>query len=149
MLWDSLHLVIVPPTAPKLDLPVKRKKLVKTNVGPLQLESGELIMGNKAMADQLNKYFGSDFTKEDANNLPEILGDRGSGMKEELKEILISPEIVLGKLLGLKPDKSPGTDALHPRVHKEVTLEIVNALVIIFQHSMDTEIVPMDWRVAM
>ena len=38
---------------------VKRKRLVKTNVGPLQSETGELIMGNKDMADQLNNYFGS------------------------------------------------------------------------------------------
>ena len=34
-------------------------------------------MGNKDMADQLNNYFGSVFTKEDINNLPEIAGDRG------------------------------------------------------------------------
>ena len=69
-------------------------------------------------------------------------------MKEELKEILISQEIVLGKLLGLKPDSSPGPDALHPRVLKEVTLEIVDALVIIFQHSIDSGRVTVDWRVA-
>ena len=123
---------------------MKRKRLVKTNVGPLQLESGEFIMGNKEMADQLNKYFGSVFTKEDTNNLPEILGDRGSSMKEELKEILISQEIVLGKLLGLKPDKSPGPDAVHPRLLKEVALVTVDTLVIIFQHSIDSGRVPMD-----
>eukprot|EP00061_Rhincodon_typus_P004205 g21999.t1 len=45
-------------------------------------------------------------------------------MKEELKEILISQEIVLGKLMGLKLDKSPGPDGLHPRVLQEVAPEI-------------------------
>ena len=73
---------------------MKRKRLVKTNVGPLQSETGELIMGNKDMADQLNNYFGSVFTKEDINNLPEIAGDRGS--KEEMSETQVSREVVLG-----------------------------------------------------
>ena len=127
---------------------VKRKRLVKTNVGPLQSETGELIMGNKDMADQLNNYFGSVFTKEDINNLPEIAGDRGSNKMEELSEIQVSREVVLGKLNGLKADKSPGPDSLHPRVLKEVATEIVDALVIIFQNSLDSGVVPEDWRVA-
>ena len=127
---------------------VKRKRLVKTNVGPLQSETGELIMGNKDMADQLNNYFGSVFTKEDINNLPEIAGDRGSNEMEELSEIQVSREVVLGKLNGLKADKSPGPDSLHPRVLKEVATEIVDALVIIFQNSLDSGVVPEDWRVA-
>eukprot|EP00061_Rhincodon_typus_P001956 g16252.t1 len=69
-------------------------------------------------------------------------------MKEELKEILISQEMVLGNLMGLKPSKSPGPEALHPRVLKEVALEIADTLVIIFQNSVDSGRVPMDWRVA-
>ncbi|XP_055502086.1 uncharacterized protein LOC129703542 [Leucoraja erinacea] len=101
---------------------VKRKRLVKTNVGPLQSETGELIMGNKDMADQLNNYFCSVFTKEDINNLPEIAGDRGSKELEELSEIQVSREVVLGKLM--------------------------DALVIIFQNSLDSGVVPEDWRVA-
>ena len=52
------------------------------------------------MAEQLNEYFGSVFTNEDTNNLPEILGDRGSSGREELKGIHISQKMVLGKLLG-------------------------------------------------
>eukprot|EP00061_Rhincodon_typus_P017912 g46843.t1 len=67
-------------------------------------------------------------------------------MKEELKEILISQEMVLRKLMGLQPDKSTGPDALHPGELKEVALEIVDALVIIFQHSVDFRKVPMERR---
>ena len=51
-------------------------------------------------------------------------------------------------MLGLKLNKSPGPDALHPRVLKEVALGIVDALVIIFQHSIDSGRVPVHWRVA-
>ncbi|XP_055490631.1 uncharacterized protein LOC129696607 [Leucoraja erinacea] len=99
------------------------------------------------MADQLNNYFGSVFTKEDINNLPEVAGDRGSKELEELSEIQVSREVVLGKLNGLKADKSPGPDKLHPRVLKEVAPEIVDALVIVFQNSLDSGVVPEDWRV--
>lgn len=36
------------------------------------------------MVEQLNEYLGSVFTKEDTNNLPEILGYRRSSVREEL-----------------------------------------------------------------
>ena len=52
---------------------VKRKRLTKTNVGPLQSEMGEFITGNKEMAEELNLYFASVFTNKDMNSVPEVL----------------------------------------------------------------------------
>ena len=104
---------------------------------------GEFITGNKKMAEELNLYFTSVFTKEDVNIVPEVL--RETCFSQELKEISISREMVLGKLMGLKVDKSPGPDNLHPRVLKEVVLEIVDTLVVIFQNSLDFGIVSTDW----
>ena len=69
-------------------------------------------------------------------------------MTEELKEIHIRQEMVLGRLMGLKANKSPGPDGLHPRVLKEVALEFVDVLVIIFECSIDSGSVPVDCRVA-
>ena len=103
-------------------------------------------MGNKEMAEELNVYFASVFTKEDMNNVPEVL--RETSFSEELKEISISREMVLEKLMGLKVDKSPDPDNLHPMVLKEVALEIVDPLMVIFQNSLDSGIVPTDWKVA-
>ena len=99
-------------------------------------------MGYKEMAEELNSYFASVFTKEDMNNVPEVL--RETCFSEELKEINISRKMVLGKLMGLKVDKSPGPDNLHPRVLKEMALEIVDPLVVIFQNSLDSGLVPTD-----
>ena len=62
--------------------------------------------------------------------MPEVL--RETHFSEELKEICISREMVLGKLIGLKVDKSPGSDNLYPRVLKEVALEIIDPLVVTF-----------------
>ncbi|XP_055486669.1 uncharacterized protein LOC129693972 [Leucoraja erinacea] len=64
---------------------VKGKRIAKSNVGPLKADTGEIIMGNKEMAEELNRYFGSVFTKEDTNNLPDVMEDRGSKGVEELK----------------------------------------------------------------
>ena len=117
-------------------------------MGPLQTETGECIIGDKEMAEQLNTYFGSVFTKEDTNQMPEMLENARFSAREELRQINISREMVLGKLMGLKADKSPWPDNLHPRVLKEVALEIVDALVVIFQDSIDSGTVSADWRVA-
>ena len=50
--------------------------------------------------------------------------------------------------MGLKVDKSLGPDNLRPRVFNELALEIVDPLVVIFQNSLDSGRVPIDWRVA-
>eukprot|EP00061_Rhincodon_typus_P001212 g14044.t1 len=62
--------------------------------------------------------------------------------------VAITKEKVLEKLNGLKVDKSPGPDGLHPRVLKEIAEEIVEALVMIFQESLESGRVPEDWNIA-
>eukprot|EP00061_Rhincodon_typus_P008145 g30506.t1 len=61
--------------------------------------------------------------------------------------VAITKEKVLVKLNGLKLDKSPGPDGLHPRVREETAEERVEALVVIFQESLQTERVPEVWNV--
>eukprot|EP00061_Rhincodon_typus_P009797 g33574.t1 len=58
--------------------------------------------------------------------------------------VAITKEKVPVKLIGLKVDKSPGPDGLHPRVLKE----IVEALVVIFQETQESGRVPEDWKIA-
>ena len=62
--------------------------------------------------------------------------------------VAITKEKVLGKLKGLKVDKSPRPDGLHSRVLKEIAEEIVEALVVIFQQSLEAGRVREDWKVA-
>ncbi|XP_067865602.1 ADP-ribosylation factor-like 4aa isoform X3 [Heterodontus francisci] len=65
--------------------------------------------------------------QENTENLPEVPGNQGTCENEELKEINMNKEVVLEKLTGLKVDKSPGPDELHPKVLKEVDVEDPNA----------------------
>jgi len=77
--------------------------------------------GDKEMAEELNGYFASVFTVEDTSNMLKLQASQGA----------ITNEKVLGKLKGLKVDKSPGPDGLHSRVLKEIAEGIVEA----FQNS--------------
>ncbi|XP_059843926.1 uncharacterized protein LOC132404008 [Hypanus sabinus] len=104
----------------------KRKKIVKNNVGPLKNELGEIVMGNREMAEEFNEYFRSVFNKEDTSNLPDVWMGQGHRVTEEMKQIDIRKEMVMRRLMGLKADKSSGPDGLHPRALKEVTLEIAD-----------------------
>ena len=72
---------------------------------------------------------------------------RGSSEHAELKEISISEKVALEKLMGLEVNKFPKTDDLHPRVLKEMAVEIVDTLVIIFPNSIDSGTVAADWKV--
>eukprot|EP00061_Rhincodon_typus_P004971 g23851.t1 len=91
-------------------------------------------MGNKEIAEEINKCFASIFTMEDKSNIPKIQVSREGA---EVSLVAITKEKVLEKLTGLKVDKSPGPDGLHPRVLKEIAEEIVEALVVIFQESLE------------
>ena len=90
---------------------IKRKRVAKLNIGPLEDEKGDVITGNEKMAKTLNRYFVSVFTVEDTNNMPKI-DDRKAMAGENLETI--TKEAVLGKLMGLKVDRSPGPDGMHP-----------------------------------
>ena len=45
-------------------------------------------------------------------------------------------------------NKSPGPDGWHPHFFKEAALELSKPLAVLFQKSLDTGIVPNDWKVA-
>ncbi|GCB60125.1 hypothetical protein scyTo_0006816 [Scyliorhinus torazame] len=82
--------------------------------------AGEVIIGNKELADELNSYFASVFMVKDTSGMPELQENHGAGASV----VAITKEKVLGKLKDLKVDKSPGPDGLHPRVRKEIAEEI-------------------------
>ena len=58
----------------------------------------------------------------------------------------ITPEEVSKKLSKLKTDKSPGPDQIHPRVLKEVHHQISEAIALLYNTSLSTGTLPIDWR---
>ena len=67
---------------------------------------------------------------------------------ELLSNINISQNEVYQKLKGLKVNKSPGPDGLHPRILKETACITCLPLTIIFWKSLSTTVVPDDWKLA-
>eukprot|EP00061_Rhincodon_typus_P011579 g36701.t1 len=61
--------------------------------------------------------------------------------------VAITKGKVLEKLKGLKVDKLPGPNGLHLRVLKDTAEEIVEALVVIFQESLESGRVLEDWKI--
>uniref|UniRef100_A0A8C5PPB0 Reverse transcriptase domain-containing protein n=1 Tax=Leptobrachium leishanense TaxID=445787 RepID=A0A8C5PPB0_9ANUR len=123
---------------------INSKKPKSENVGSLKSESGLLLTEDQDKAEILNDYFSSVFIKEKP-----ITGD----MKFINKNLLIqsdwlTQDKVLQKLNNVNVNKAPGPDGIHPRVLRELCVEICKPLFLIFQDSFLSGIVPEDWRKA-
>lgn len=134
---------------PKAFYKYARSKMnVKDRVGPLSDEDGETVTDDSKASEMLNNFFSSVFTQEIIDNLPEPRKIFQGNVGDELNRIELSPEIVLKKLMNLKPDKAPGVDSIYPIVLKEVSGAISQPLSKIFQKSLCNTVVPGDWRSA-
>jgi len=102
---------------------------------------GSIAELDQEKAKVLNEYFKTVFTVENVGNMPAIAP---FNIEAPLYDVVISKEQFLKKLLALKVSKSPGADLLHPRLLKEVAHEIAALLILIFQKSFDTGILPQD-----
>uniref|UniRef100_A0A8C5MT82 Reverse transcriptase domain-containing protein n=1 Tax=Leptobrachium leishanense TaxID=445787 RepID=A0A8C5MT82_9ANUR len=123
---------------------INSKKTKSENVGSLKSESGLLLTEDQDKAEILNDYFSSVFIKEKP-----ITGD----MQFINKNLLIqsdwlTQDKVLQKLNNVNVNKAPGPDGIHPRVLRELCVEICKPLFLIFQDSFLSGIVPEDWRKA-
>ena len=126
---------------------VRSKSKSKVKPGPLVNDSGEVLNDAQAMSEEFNRYFSSVFTKEDLGSIPTSrtsFQHTGS----ELQELEITDDMVLKSLQKLRSDKSPGSDNMSPRLLKEISHVIVNPVKVIFQKSIDSGLVPEDWRTA-
>ena len=95
-------------------------------------------------ADLLNRQYQSQFTKERLTDLPQEQESQFPSMPD----ITVYNEGVVKLLQQLSPFKAAGPDGITPYVLKTAAEEIAPALTIIFQKSLDTGTVPLDWLCA-
>ncbi|CAM5083682.1 unnamed protein product [Natator depressus] len=123
---------------------INKKKTKKEEVRLLNTEDGVEVKDNLGMAQYLNKYFASVF-----NEANEELKDNGRTTNgNEDMEVDITTSEVEAKLEYLNGTKSGGPDNLHPRILKELAHEIASPLARIFNESVNSGVVPHDWRIA-
>ena len=123
---------------------IKHQKTDSVGVSSLK-DGGKLITNDKDKAELLNKQFQSVFTKVTSpfDGEPPF-----SNRIPDMHEIEICPEGICKLLKNLHPEKAPGPDKISPRILKELADEIATPLSCILRKSLESGIIPADWKCA-
>ena len=107
-----------------------------------------MTSSDEAIAQEFGKKIGSVFTREtdNENNYPEF-ESRMHG-NNILQNVRITENGVCEKLKRLKEDKACGPDGIHPKLLKECAEIIAIPLYLIFSKSLESGVVPADWKLA-
>ena len=109
-----------------------------------------LIVGNstvnldKEKANALNDFFHSVYSKEKDDKVPIIVRENNNSCSR----LVITKDMIMDQIQNLKVNKSPGPDGIFPRLLKELSDFCLPALEIIFNKSLNENVVPVDWRQA-
>ena len=122
---------------------IRSKTKIKFPVGPIK-KNGKTITDNKKMANLLNQYFGTVFTKETREPAPDC--DISSDIK--LETVVITQSKVIEKINNLKVNSSPGPDGISVRLLQKHVNSLSLGLAIIYENSIRTGKVPSDWKLA-
>ena len=127
---------------------VRSKQNVQDKVGPLEDSAGNIISQGFLMAEVLNGYFSSVFTKEDISSLP-VADAKFQGAKSDyLGPLVVTPELVAKKIKAMKDNKSPGVDGIPPKLLMETVEQISIPLARVFNLSLKEGVVPFEWKEA-
>ena len=125
---------------------INSKKTDNSSIPPLKnINSNNLLTSSIEKATCLNKYFASVFTTENLKNMPSI---KKPSKYPDMPDILVTEPGVQTQLQNLNSKKSMGPDGISPRVLKELSSEISPVLTYIFNKSLKTGEIPIDWKLA-
>ena len=127
---------------------VRSVQRCRDKVGPLKDADGKIINDDECAANHLNDYFCSVFTVENLDNVPQPKQVYQGDEQESLSKVWISADDVKNRLEKLRTDKSSGVDEIHPMLLRELRDEIAQPLAELFKASLETGVVPEDWRSA-
>ena len=100
------------------------------------------------MAENLNEYFSSMFTREDISALPELETKFEGRESDYLGQLFVTSKIVGKESRDMKDNKSPGVDGIHPKLLLEITKQISIPFVTVFNLSLEEGVVPLEWKEA-
>jgi hypothetical protein len=96
------------------------------------------------MADILNDFFISVFTKVDLSSIPVVEKENAGDMDR----ITITANVIRKKIQELRIDSAPGPDGITPRLPRSLGESILLPLELIFKKSLETGKVRGDWKQA-
>lgn len=120
----------------------KRKCKKRDSIPNLKSQKG-CISSDQEKAEEFNKFFTSVFTKEEDN----IPSGKDPGTVR-MEDIIVSEEEIIKLLTNLDVNKATGPDGVPTRLLKETAHQVAAPLKYIFQKSLDTGMVPGDWKKA-
>ena len=118
---------------------VKAKKEENIGVSPLK-SHGQLISDSEKKANILVNQFSSVFTRDDCDS-PSLTKSAYC-----MDDIVITVAGVLKLLQDINVNKAMGPDSIPNKVLKECASELSHGIAKLFQYSLDTGTLPLDWR---
>ena len=125
---------------------IKKKKTLPSEIGPLTMQNGEYTENDTTMANILNNYFATVFTKEvNSEQQPTPCIKNNNAL---LNTCTFEENEILQAISKIKVNKTPGPDKISPRILKEAKKELTKPLSILFNKSLRTGKVPNEWKLA-
>ena len=117
-----------------------QKKTVDSTIPPLR-ESNKLIQSVKESTECLNNQFSSVFSRESTENIPFL-----HRKYARMPNIVVDEAGVLKLLNNININKSCGPDGIPSRILKECSDIIAPIYTSLFNQSLNTSCLPLDWR---
>jgi hypothetical protein len=114
-------------------------------VGPLLSAYKQIITDEKEIAEELNNFFSSVFTREDLQNVPEPEKEE---IRVKMQPVRITQQQIRNKIKKLRRNAAPGPDGIKPALLQDLGESILTPLEIIFNKAMETGQSPEDWKTA-
>ena len=111
------------------------------------MKDGETTTAPVEKAELLNKQFSSVFTSEDTDSVPKITQKKYTNIGRI--DVDVDVDDVVKLLTNLNASKAAGPDQLGGRLLKATARESAEILQVIFQRSIDEEVLPGDWKKAL
>ena len=122
---------------------INSQKKDTQSITPLKKRNGSGIAQSEFETEEFNGQFSDVFTKSEYKHVSFL--DRSAPF---MHDIVVTKEGVSRRLSGLNPSKALGPDELHPRVLKELAMELGPVFDHLFQQSIDTGEIPKEWSLA-
>ena len=123
---------------------IRQKTKSRVEIGPLK-QGGRSINDSTEMAEVLNTYFSSVFTRENLSNIPAPLDEP---YVSTLEDMHFTYQEVVEAINNLKVGSAPGPDRIPSIILKQFNTILAVPLTIVFNKSMTTGVVPNDWKEA-
>lgn len=106
--------------------------------------AGRTVTDNKEMAEIMNSYFSTVFTRENGQ-APEATN---VDLNTRLSDVEITEKKVRDKLKKLRPSSAPGPDSIGAGLLQELEDEVAPALTVLYRRLLDSGFTPGDWKKA-